>query len=64
MQSSFGSEGPDISTEVQTTIAKMPLKGVPFILSPELLHVLCAAGHGDEIGKVLLFGLVDVASEK
>jgi len=29
----------------------MPLKGIPFILSPDLLHALCAAGHGDEIGK-------------
>jgi len=29
----------------------MPLKGIPFILSPDLLYVLSAAGHGDEIGK-------------
>jgi len=29
----------------------MPLKGIPFILSPDLLYVLAAAGHGDEIGK-------------
>jgi L-fucose mutarotase len=27
----------------------MPLKGIPFILSPDLLHTLCSAGHGDEI---------------
>lgn len=27
----------------------MPLKGIPFILSPDLLYVLAAAGHGDEI---------------
>jgi len=27
----------------------MPLKGIPFILSPDLLYVLSAAGHGDEI---------------
>jgi len=27
----------------------MPLKGVPKILSPDLLHVLSSAGHGDEI---------------
>jgi len=31
--------------------AIMPLKGIPFILSPDLLYVLSAAGHGDEIGK-------------
>ncbi len=29
----------------------MPLKGVPFCISPELLCVLSAAGHGDEIRK-------------
>ena len=33
----------------------MPLKGIPFILSPDLLQVLCAAGHGDEIGNVHAF---------
>lgn len=27
----------------------MPLKGIPFIISPELLATLCRAGHGDEI---------------
>jgi len=27
----------------------MPLKGIPAILSPDLLYVLSAAGHGDEI---------------
>ena len=27
----------------------MPLKNIPFILSPELLYTLSAAGHGDEI---------------
>jgi L-fucose mutarotase len=28
---------------------KMPLKGIPAILSPDLLFVLSSAGHGDEI---------------
>jgi len=28
----------------------MPLKGIPFIISPELLTALYKAGHGDEIG--------------
>ena len=42
----------------------MPLKGIPFILSPDLLQVLCAAGHGDEIGNVhALFAFANVASE-
>ncbi|CAD5121684.1 DgyrCDS10171 [Dimorphilus gyrociliatus] len=27
----------------------MPLKGIPFNLSPDLLKLLSAAGHGDEI---------------
>ncbi|XP_076317022.1 fucose mutarotase-like isoform X1 [Tachypleus tridentatus] len=27
----------------------MTLKGIPNILSPDLLHVLCSMGHGDEI---------------
>ncbi|XP_064630297.1 fucose mutarotase-like [Lineus longissimus] len=27
----------------------MPLRGIPNILSPDLLHVLAAMGHGDEI---------------
>ncbi|XP_033757691.1 fucose mutarotase-like [Pecten maximus] len=27
----------------------MPLKNIPKILSPDLLHVLAAMGHGDEI---------------
>jgi len=27
----------------------MPLKGIPVILSPDLLHCLASAGHGDEI---------------
>jgi len=27
----------------------MPLKGIPAIISPELLFVLSSAGHGDEI---------------
>lgn len=27
----------------------MPLKGIPFIISPDLLHVLSSAGHADEI---------------
>ena len=29
------------------------LKGVPSILSPDLLHVLASMGHGDEIGESL-----------
>lgn len=29
------------------------LKGVPRILSPELLSVLARMGHGDEIGTVV-----------
>jgi len=33
------------------TVKIMPLKGIPFILSPDLLYVLSAAGHGDEIGE-------------
>lgn len=27
----------------------MPLKGIPHVLSPDLLHVLSSMGHGDEI---------------
>ncbi|ESO09744.1 hypothetical protein HELRODRAFT_92151 [Helobdella robusta] len=27
----------------------MPLNGIPFIISPDLLHTLSSAGHGDEI---------------
>lgn len=27
----------------------MPLKGIPAIISPDLLHALSSAGHGDEI---------------
>ncbi|KAK7109184.1 fucose mutarotase-like isoform X2 [Littorina saxatilis] len=27
----------------------MPLRKIPKILSPDLLHVLCSMGHGDEI---------------
>eukprot|EP00106_Octopus_bimaculoides_P012600 XP_014780042.1 PREDICTED: fucose mutarotase-like isoform X2 [Octopus bimaculoides] len=27
----------------------MPLKGIPSIISPALLHALAAMGHGDEI---------------
>ncbi|KAK7464551.1 hypothetical protein BaRGS_00008015 [Batillaria attramentaria] len=27
----------------------MPLKGIPRVLSPDLLHVLSSMGHGDEI---------------
>ncbi len=27
----------------------MPLKGIPKILSPEILHALSSMGHGDEI---------------
>jgi L-fucose mutarotase len=27
----------------------MPLKGVPKILTPEILHTLSSMGHGDEI---------------
>lgn len=27
----------------------MPLKGVPKVLSPEILHALSSMGHGDEI---------------
>lgn len=27
----------------------MPLKGIPSVLSPDLLHVLASAGHGDDI---------------
>ncbi len=38
------------TTEVACEV-RMPLKGVPFILSPDLLHVLASAGHGDEIGE-------------
>lgn len=29
------------------------LKGVPRILSPELLSVLARMGHGDEIGAIV-----------
>ena len=32
----------------------MPLKGIPFILSPQMLYELSLAGHGDEIGACLL----------
>jgi L-fucose mutarotase len=28
---------------------KMPLKGVPHLISPELLYALASMGHGDEI---------------
>ena len=31
------------------------LKNIPRILSPELLSVLARMGHGDEIGKLLLY---------
>ena len=27
----------------------MPLKGVPKVLSPDILHALSSMGHGDEI---------------
>ena len=27
----------------------MPLKGVPKVLTPEILHTLSSMGHGDEI---------------
>ena len=27
------------------------LKGIPHILSPDILHLLAVTGHGDEIGK-------------
>ena len=30
------------------------LKGIPQILSPDLLHLLASSGHGDEIGMCLL----------
>ena len=33
----------------------MPLKGIPAIISPELLYVLSSAGHGDEIGRSMHF---------
>ncbi|KAK2164079.1 hypothetical protein LSH36_69g06005 [Paralvinella palmiformis] len=33
----------------------MPLKGIPFIISPELLTALYKAGHGDEIGITYLY---------
>lgn len=32
----------------------MPLKGIPAIISPDLLHVLARMGHGDEIGRVMM----------
>ena len=31
----------------------MPLKGIPNQISPQLLKVLAAMGHGDEISKCL-----------
>ncbi|XP_013392996.1 fucose mutarotase [Lingula anatina] len=37
------------SKDTNTEGIKMPLKGIPFILSPDLLHALCSMGHGDEI---------------
>lgn len=30
------------------------LKGIPSILTPELLYVLAQMGHGDELGKSLM----------
>jgi L-fucose mutarotase len=27
----------------------MPLKGIPKLLTPEILHTLSSMGHGDEI---------------
>lgn len=32
-------------------LAMVVLKGVPSVLSPELLYVLARMGHGDEIGE-------------
>ncbi len=32
-----------------TVIIKMPLKGIPKILTPDILHALSSMGHGDEI---------------
>ena len=28
----------------------MPLRKIPKVVSPDLLHALCSMGHGDEIG--------------
>ena len=33
------------------------LKGIPPILSPELLHTLASMGHGDEIGEYIVQAL-------
>lgn len=30
------------------------LKGIPSVLTPELLYVLAQMGHGDELGKSLM----------
>ena len=38
---------------------KMPLKLIPKCLSPDLLYVLASMGHGDEIGKVERFIIVN-----
>jgi L-fucose mutarotase len=35
--------------EYYFTEARFMLKGIPAILSPDLLKVLCEMGHGDEI---------------
>lgn len=33
------------------TAITMPLKHIPFIISPDLLKTLCEMGHGDTIGR-------------
>ncbi len=39
----------------------MGLKGIPRILSPELLKVLAEMGHGDEIGLNEILMLIELA---
>ena len=39
--------------------ADMPLRKIPKVLSPDLLHALCSMGHGDEIGVLSSTKLTD-----
>lgn len=43
-------QGSSLTSPLSAAVSMVVLKGIPSVLSPELLYALAKMGHGDELG--------------